>query len=116
VAREGWGRIPHYALGGSSGGAFVIFLAQSVPLDGAIPVIAAVPPVALEARPRAADSSKTWPFPPTFFVHMERDEATAQGVAANLAALKKQVGGEAKFRRLWYWPGVGGGCFTNLEG
>ena len=92
VAREGWGRVPHYALGGSSGGAFLLYLALSVPLDGVIPVIAAVPSDGLEARPRAADSSKTWPFPPTYFVHMERDETTAKGVAANVATLKKQVG------------------------
>ena len=32
--REAWSRIPHYGLGGSSGGAFVLFLAQRLPLDG----------------------------------------------------------------------------------
>ena len=92
LEREGWGRIPHYALGGSSGGAFVLFLAQRIPLDGVAPVIMAVQPQTLEVKPRAAaDATKSWNFPPTFFVHMARDEMTVEGVTADVATLKKQV-------------------------
>ena len=91
LEREGWGRIPHYALGGSSGAAFVLFLAQRIPLDGVGPVIMAVPPQTLEVKPRSADSAKSWNFPPTFFVHMARDEMTVEGVTADVATLKKQV-------------------------
>lgn len=88
---EGWARLPHYALGGSSGGAFVLLLAQRIPLDGIAAVIMAIPPQLLDAKPRAADSSKSWNFPPTAFVHMEKDELTAEGVAADVAALRKQA-------------------------
>ena len=91
LEREGWGRIPHYALGGSSGAAFVLFLGQRIPLDGVAPVIMAVPPQTLEVKPRSADSAKSWNFPPTFFVHMARDEMTVEGVTADVATLKKQV-------------------------
>lgn len=91
LERENWGRIPHYALGGSSGGAFVLLLAQRVPLDGVCPVIMAAQPHTLDVKPRTLDSSKSWNFPPTFFVYMERDELTMEGVASNVAALKKQV-------------------------
>lgn len=90
-AREGWGRKAVYALGGSSGGAFALHLALRLPLNGVIPVIMAVQSNLLESKPRAADQSKSWPFPPTFFIYMSRDEVTAQSVTSNIAVLKKQV-------------------------
>ena len=89
--REGWSKIPRYALGGSSGGAFVLNLALRLPLDGVIPIIMAVKSSLLETKPASQDQAKTWPFPPTIFIHMPRDTGTAQGVASNAATLKKQV-------------------------
>ena len=69
----------------------MLHLAQRVPLDGVIPVIMGVQPGLLENKPHAVDLSKSWPFPPTFFIHMARDDATAQLVALDITTLKKQV-------------------------
>lgn len=91
LEQENWGRLPHYALGGSSGGAFAMLLAQRVTFDGVCPIAAFVQPHTLDTRPKAPDFSRSWQFPPTFFVFMERDELTAEGVASNIAVLKKQV-------------------------
>lgn len=89
--RQGWGRLPLYALGGSSGGAFLLQLALRMPMTGIIPVIMGVPAETLENKPHALDQSKSWPYPPTFFIHMARDEMTAEYVAEDIAVLKKQV-------------------------
>ena len=53
--------------------------------------IMGVSPQLLEMKPRAPDSSRAWAHPPVYFVHMEADEFTAEAVAADIAALKKQV-------------------------
>ena len=91
MEREGWAKVPRYALGGSSGGAFALHLAMRLPLSGVVSVIMAVQSVMLESKPRSADLSKSWPFPSTMYIHMSRDESTTQNVVANVAALKKQV-------------------------
>ena len=91
VIREGWAKIPRYALGGSSGGAFALHLAMRLPLSGVAAIIMGVQSGMLESKPRSADQSKSWPFPPTMFIHMSRDESTTQNVVANIAVLKKQA-------------------------
>ena len=91
VDREGWAKIPRYALGGSSGGAFALHVAMRLPLSGVTAIIMAVQSAMLEAKPRSTDQSKSWPFPPAMFIHMSRDESTTQNVVSNIAVLKKQA-------------------------
>lgn len=82
LRREGLTELPVYALGASSGGAMALLLPREMPaLRGVIAHIMAVPPSMLELPPGHR-------FPPALFVHMPRDERTAQGVAADLAALR----------------------------
>ncbi len=73
-------------------------------------MIMAVPPTMLEARPMDPATGKSWAFPPTMFVHMERDTNTARAVAADMALLKKQARaarhGPAKgHSKGWSWAG-----------
>ena len=51
-----------------------------------------LPPHMLEEKPSDPVSGKAWGYPPTYFMHMELDRATAQRVTADIAVLKnKQV-------------------------
>lgn len=81
--REGWQKLPTYALGGSSGGAFALHLAMRLPLKGLCIQLMAVPSEHLLLP-------KGLTFPPTAFVHMSRDGRTAEGVKGNIDVLKTQ--------------------------
>lgn len=70
----------------------VLFLALRMQLDGIVPQIMSLPPHMLEEKPSDPVSGKTWGYPPTYFMHMELDRATAQRVTADITVLKnKQV-------------------------
>lgn len=112
--RSGWGSLPRFALGASSGGAMVLALALRMPLDGVCPMIMAVPPQLLETRPGDPASGKTWAFPPTFFSHMERDSNTARAVAADMAALKKQARSQ-RFFALYLLPKLARAIFAHMD-
>ncbi len=61
-------------------------------LDGIVPQIMSLPPLMLEGKPSDPLTGKTWSYPPTYFMHMELDRATAQRVTADINVLKsKQV-------------------------
>ena len=145
AAREGWEKLPKYALGVSSGASMVhphfmastplhsevhlkigmsiniklgclrngdlqifasvagdpqickflqvLFLALRMQLDGIVPQIMSLPPHMLEEKPLDPATGKSWSYPPTYFMHMALDHATAQRVSADIAVLKsKQVG------------------------
>ena len=49
--REGWGKLPRFALGGSSGGAFALHLALRLQLSGLCIQLMAVTPENLETAP-----------------------------------------------------------------
>ena len=89
-----WQGLPHFALGGSSGGAFALHLALRLQLSGLCAQLMAVMPENLEAAPHPPGGSAEsgWAYPPTAFVHMSRDERTAVTVDADVGVLKKQVG------------------------
>ena len=71
----------------------VLFLALRMQLDGIVPQIMSLPPHMLEEKPSDPASGKSWSYPPTYFMHMALDHATAQRVSADIAVIKsKQVG------------------------
>jgi hypothetical protein len=110
LPREGLAAAPLFALGASSGGAFVLALAAFVRLSGVGCQIMALPPdlllqLAESARSAppavpggarrlsapAADAAGTGApggYPPALFVHMPRDARTAAAVASDVAALR----------------------------
>ena len=62
-------------------------------LDGIVPQIMSLPPHMLEEKPSDPATGKSWSYPPTYFMHMALDHATAQRVSADIAVIKsKQVG------------------------
>ncbi|KAI8462388.1 MAG: hypothetical protein J3K34DRAFT_189448 [Monoraphidium minutum] len=87
LAREALAALPLYALGASSGGAFVLALAAELKLDGVCSEI-----MASHSVDEAALLAKTafGRYPPTAFAHMPRDARTARGVAENARVLKEQ--------------------------
>ena len=93
IEENGWEKIPHFALGGSSGGAFVLYLAQRVQFSGLNPVIMSVPSAFLEMKQKSSDGAKQINLPPTFYVAMQRDQILMEGggVLSNMAALMKQA-------------------------
>ena len=71
----------------------VLFLALRMQLDGIVPQIMSLPPHMLEEKPLDPATGKSWSYPPTYFMHMALDHATAQRVSADIAVIKsKQVG------------------------
>ncbi|KAK9862120.1 hypothetical protein WJX84_001804 [Apatococcus fuscideae] len=85
VKKEGWTKLPLYALGVSSGGALALLLASYMPLQGVCSQVMAIPPAWLDLQNQA---KREWPHPPTIFMHMsENDPMTAAGVAQDLKAL-----------------------------
>jgi len=66
---HGLARLPLAAIGASSGGAFVLHLARLLPLQAIVSQIMAVPPTELQGF-------EGGPFPPTLFIHMQRDRRT----------------------------------------
>ena len=82
VKEEGLQGLPLYALGASSGGGFVLRLAQAMPeVQGVICQINPVNPGVFEVKGR--------PYPPTVFVHMAaRDPEKAETVTKALAILR----------------------------
>lgn len=82
-SRQHWDSLPLYALGASSGGAFVLMLPQVFPVSGVVAEIMAVDPSELEAYFRAHSVPGQLPYPPVMFVHMPRDGFTAGGVEAD---------------------------------
>ena len=71
----------------------VLLLALRMQLDGIVPQVMSLPPHMLEGTPSDPVSGKSWGYPPTYFMHMALDHATAQRVSADIAAIKsKQVG------------------------
>jgi hypothetical protein len=66
----------------------VLFLALRMQLDGIVPQIMSLPPHMLEEKPSDPVSGKAWGYPPTYFMHMELDRATAQRVTADVTVLK----------------------------
>lgn len=73
-------------------GTQVLCLALRMQLDGIVPQIMSLPPHMLEDKPSDPATGKTWAYPPTYFMHMELDRATAQRVTADITVLKsKQV-------------------------
>lgn len=93
VEENHWENIPHFALGGSSGGAFILYLAQRVQFNGLIPVIMSVPSAFLETKTKEPGTIKQTNIPPTFYISTERDQIFLEGggVASNVATLAKQV-------------------------
>ncbi|KAI7843771.1 hypothetical protein COHA_002669 [Chlorella ohadii] len=79
VAEERLGQLPLFAFGASSGGGFVLRLAQAMPeVQG---IIAQIVP----ARPALLKRRGGQPFPPTLFVHMaERDPEWAAQIEETL--------------------------------
>ena len=70
----------------------VLFLALRMQLDGIVPQIMSAPPQMLEQKPVDPATGKTWSYPPTYFMHMELDQYSAQRVSADISVLKtKQV-------------------------
>jgi len=79
LSREGLQRLPLFALGASSGGSFLPVLAQGLNFTGLCIQIMATHPDLLSAS-----------FPPTVFVHMQRDWYTARRIHSNVKKLKQQ--------------------------
>lgn len=108
--KEGWMDKPMYALGASSGGAFVLALPLTVDLAGISPQIMGlgeqhlryvlqhmkdkVLPRDEHGKPKAdgVDPSQLpdRPYPPTFFQHMIWDKLTVKSVALNMDVLQSQ--------------------------
>ena len=100
MEENNWEKIPHFALGGSSGGAFILYLAQRLQLNGLNPVIMSVPSAFLELKQKSTETAKQTSLPATFYVSMERDQILMEGggVLSNMATLSKQVW-------IWFlWP------------
>ena len=80
---HGLSQKPIAALGASSGGAFVLQLAALMPLAAVVPQIMAIPPHMLRPHTdgrKGGKGGRSAVFPPTLFVHMGRDERTAERV------------------------------------
>ncbi len=77
---HGLSQKPIAALGASSGGAFVLQLAADMPLTAIVPQIMAIPPHMLRPHAEGGKGGRGAVFPPTLFVHMGRDERTAERV------------------------------------
>jgi hypothetical protein len=82
MQREGLSSAPVYALGASSGGAFVPVLAHQLQLTGVVMQIMA-------QQPAVFSLPQSHSFPPVVFVHMERDRRTTYGVEIDREAMKK---------------------------
>eukprot|EP00271_Cylindrocystis_brebissonii_P015516 TRINITY_DN38427_c0_g1_i1.p1 TRINITY_DN38427_c0_g1~~TRINITY_DN38427_c0_g1_i1.p1 ORF type:complete len:499 (+),score=39.80 TRINITY_DN38427_c0_g1_i1:719-2215(+) len=84
--------LPFFALGASSGGYFISVLAHHFPFDALVIMISCGVRMAFESPitplAREKDSSPTLPYPPSLFVHMPRDERTADGVQEAISLLK----------------------------
>lgn len=90
--QQGWQKLPRFALGGSSGGAFALHLALRLQLSGMCIQIMGTIPEHLQSPPHAPHApEQRWQYPPTAFVHMARDMRTAGAVRANMGVLQKQV-------------------------
>lgn len=83
VKREGWEKLPLFALGASSGGALAALIPFHLKLQGSCVQIMAVPAEVY----KGAGAAVAYPFPPMLFVHMVRDGATGAGVAQDVAVL-----------------------------
>lgn len=84
IEAEGLHNLPIYALGASNGGAFALMLPHFLEnLHGIVSQVRTVPPSWLQLP----EDRK---YPPTLFVHMPRDVATAVKVAAGLVYLQSQ--------------------------
>jgi len=90
LMQQGVADLPLYALGASSGGAFVPVLAHHIPLSGIVVQIMAQRPDVFTTPLPNPNSGKQPPYPPTLFVHMSRDSRTAEGVEADIAVLHAQ--------------------------
>lgn len=53
--------------------------------------IMAMSPTQLEEKPTNPATKETWPYPPTYFMHMPRDTRTAEYVAKDIVVLQKLV-------------------------
>eukprot|EP00191_Tetraselmis_sp_GSL018_P020722 CAMPEP_0177593740 /NCGR_PEP_ID=MMETSP0419_2-20121207/9349_1 /TAXON_ID=582737 /ORGANISM="Tetraselmis sp., Strain GSL018" /LENGTH=379 /DNA_ID=CAMNT_0019084883 /DNA_START=75 /DNA_END=1214 /DNA_ORIENTATION=- len=83
--------VPVYAIGASSGGAFVLVLALRFPFAAVCSQIMAAPPNVFRASNIGdAEEGRTWKYPPTLFVHMPRDSRTAARVKHGLSVLHKE--------------------------
>ncbi|KAK3244237.1 hypothetical protein CYMTET_46143 [Cymbomonas tetramitiformis] len=74
--------LPIFALGASSGGAFVSILPHRVKLQALCVMISGLEPDTLETAVEGG-------YPQTLFVHMQRDEHTMRAVARSIVELKK---------------------------
>ncbi|KAK3273595.1 hypothetical protein CYMTET_18173 [Cymbomonas tetramitiformis] len=83
--RENWQHLPVHALGASSGGAFVSVLPHKVKLASVVVQIMMAIPDAIETP--LPDGSE---YPPTLFIHMERDVRTAKWVQLGMADLGRK--------------------------
>lgn len=86
VKREGWEKLPIFALGASSGGALAALIPFHIKLQGSCVQIMAVPPEVYKGVAKATAHI----FPPMLFVHMVRDGATGAGVAQDIAVLTNE--------------------------
>lgn len=92
LRRERLHHLPLFALGASSGGAFVLALASELPLTGVVSQIMALPPHMLTAFvERRRVNGLGGAYPPVMFVHMPRDEHTASLAEQNMQLLTEQV-------------------------
>lgn len=91
LSRERLSGLPLLALGGSSGGAFVLHLAAH--MAGAFRGVAAQIMAVMASTYREYDSKRkagavSAPYPPVLFIHMPRDTHVAYLVAKNMEELK----------------------------
>ncbi len=85
IAEHRLERLPRYALGASSGGAFVLQLPKLFALDAVVSQIMAVPAHLLPHKP-----------PPLLFVHMPRDTRTAALVHRCVRFVRQHRGGRSE--------------------
>lgn len=71
---------PLYGLGASSGGAFLLRLANYLPFQAIVPMIAN----RTKPRPGSEQPPTLAPYPPTLFVHMTRDTTMTVRIAADV--------------------------------
>lgn len=86
IHREGLRGLPVYAMGASSGGAFVLFLAAHYKLQGVCSQIMGLPG---DMMTELIDTAKV-PFPPTMLVHMPKDDTTARRIKEDLKVLQEK--------------------------
>ncbi|KXZ45587.1 hypothetical protein GPECTOR_53g80 [Gonium pectorale] len=90
LPREGLSKLPLFAMGGSSGGSFVLSLPIVMPgvFKGIVAQIGGVPPGVMKQYQGMGASTGGAPWPPTMFVHMPRDRHLAALVALDLQEMK----------------------------